>query len=371
MFRHARFSAPLLLLLTLTTAAEAQSVLAKFHGEDSHDLAGDRVAIEGDRALIGAIHAHGSTAGGDGACYLLRKTAGAWPMTVLDAGVTELFPVASIYNETFGAAVAMHGPILAVGQPELNTSLTIADHGGVSVFFDDGITVVREADLVPTLTVEALAGSALSVHDDLVAIGAPGAFGSTTDPGTVFLYRRATALPHWGAPEATLTAAGGLVGDRFGYAVVVHGDLCLVGAPNRDGVGVDSGAVYAFVRDALGNWTADGELVPSVPAAGAYHGGSIDFDGTTAIVGAQGQDSAYLFRRLGPANWVEVARLEGIDATRDESFGYGVAIEGDRAAVTALRDDVVHVFRRRAPGDWLRAHFRREFGRGIASRWFQ
>lgn len=70
---------------------------------------------------------------------------------------------------------------------------------------------------------------------------------------------------------------------RLGTAVAIHGGIALVGAPNDDVDASNSGSAYLFDA-ASGVQLA--KLVPPVGAVHANFGGSVAFDGSTAIVGA-------------------------------------------------------------------------------------
>ena len=93
-----------------------------------------------------------------------------------------------------------------------------------------------------------------------------------------------------------------------------------------------------------GNWTeqakinADNSLFASYNFFG--HTVSISSDGNTAIVGAYGQESAYIFIRSN-GNWTQQAKIEASDKASGDNFGLGVAISGDGNAVIvgAPRED--------------------------------
>ena len=93
-----------------------------------------------------------------------------------------------------------------------------------------------------------------------------------------------------------------------------------------------------------GNWTeqakinADNSLFASYNFFG--HTVSISSDGNTAIVGAYGQESAYIFIRSN-GNWTQQAKIEASDKASGDNFGLGVAISGDgnTVIVGAPRED--------------------------------
>ncbi len=99
-------------------------------------------------------------------------------------------------------------------------------------------------------------------------------------------------------------------------------------------------------------------LFASLPALSAHFGSSTCVDGNTAIVGASGEQSAYVFARSGGI-WIEQAKLEPGEVPGGR-FGMAVAIHGDTAVVGAPLDSsletnagAVHVFVRSA-GVWVK-----------------
>lgn len=340
--------APSLAALALCASADAQALLTKFYGEDTSDYLGSSVAIFGDVAVLGAPNAHGSAFSGDGAAYVVRRSPSGWPSLISHPGVTEIAPTASVYNETFGSSVAIHGALIAVGQPEFNSSATVIDNGAVHVFRDTAAGVVLEADLVPSASTNSRAGEAVAAFQGRVAVGAPSDFSMPTSPGEVYIYLRSPAAPHWGGPEAALIAPGGAVGDRFGFSVALEGSRCIVGAPGRASLGANTGAAYVFVRSG-GVWMLEAELAPLAPVAGSYFGVGVDILGDYAVVGAHQEDAVYVFHRSATSGWEQIQRLAGPDSTAIESFGRSVALNSDRLAVGASSANTVHVFQRQSP----------------------
>jgi hypothetical protein len=97
----------------------------------------------------------------------------------------------------------------------------------------------------------------------------------------------------------------------------------------------DAGAAYPVVIDPLVNVHA-AWLTPS-DGAENHAGYSVGISGDTAVVGALGVDSAYVFVRSG-GGWSEQARLP-LGTRSDNAFGYSVAIDGDTIVVGAFDTD--------------------------------
>jgi cysteine-rich repeat protein len=117
-----------------------------------------------------------------------------------------------------------------------------------------------------------------------------------------------------------VSAADGAATDNLGFAVSIEGDLVAVGAPNDDGPGADSGAVFVFSRQGDGTWGQPQKLLASDGAASDFFGFSVSIGRTHLIVGAWGDDdrganagSAYAFTRQPNGTWTETAKLTSAD----------------------------------------------------------
>ena len=107
---------------------------------------------------------------------------------------------------------------------------------------------------------------------------------------------------------AKLTASDGATGDMFGWSVAISGTTAIVGASRDDDRGKYSGSAYVFEKS--GNmWSQVAKLTASDGAAEDWFGWSVAISGTTAIVGAYGDDdrgensgSAYVFDVSGSAD---------------------------------------------------------------------
>ena len=140
--------------------------------------------------------------------------------------------------------------------------------------------------------------------------------------------------------ETKVTAADAALGDYFGLSVALSGTTTIVGAYADDDAGSDSGSAYLF-DTTTGNQIA--KLTADDAAGGDRFGYSVALSGTTAIVGAYGDDdagshsgSAYLFDTTTNN---QIAKLTAADAAGSDFFGYSVAISGTTAIVGAYQDD--------------------------------
>ncbi|MEE8155192.1 MAG: FG-GAP repeat protein [Phycisphaerales bacterium] len=139
---------------------------------------------------------------------------------------------------------------------------------------------------------------------------------------------------------AKLLPDDGAAFDRFGYSVAISGTTAIVGAVGDDDNGEDSGSAY-FFDITTGRQIA--KLLPNNGAAGDAFGISVAISGTTTIVGATGDDDngevsgyAYLFDTITGR---QLFKLLADDGAGGDRFGGSVAISGAIAIVGAWRDD--------------------------------
>lgn len=95
-------------------------------------------------------------------------------------------------------------------------------------------------------------------------------------------------------------------GAQFGVSVSLDGDTALIGAQWDNDNGDQSGSAYIFIRSGT-TWTQETKLIPSDPTEQKYFGESVSLDGTTALIGAygdnQGMGSSYVFtKETSPPN---------------------------------------------------------------------
>jgi hypothetical protein len=148
-------------------------------------------------------------------------------------------------GDRFGSAVAGAPDLIAVGAPGDDRQGTAA--GAVHLFSPSGESWSEEAVLVDEEGRPGDSfGAALAVNGDLLAVGAPGRDEDGSWAGAVYVYVRDG--PAW-RRVATLFAPDAATGSRFGTSVAFVGaDLLAVGASGHDGDESGAGATYMFQR---------------------------------------------------------------------------------------------------------------------------
>ena len=129
------------------------------------------------------------------------------------------------------------------------------------------------------------------------------------------------------------------VDDYFGYAVAISqdGNTAIVGAPQDDTLGKNTGAAYIFTRTGV-SWTRQAKLLAYDPIPNAHFGAgvAISTNGNIAVIGARGAEevagSVYEFKRTGDL-WVQQAKMEASDTAAYDYFGGTLSISQDASTM--------------------------------------
>ena len=311
------------------SVVELQEVQPAGYGEQGY---GTGIAISGRTALVTAAVVQTTFV------YEIDGVTGAWTET---AEIPEA-----------GYAVAVAGDTAVIGSKPSYLDGMGGIPGHASVFDRDGATggwtmvaILEDPERPPSFWGEDIFGSAVAIFGDTIVVGAPG-------NAAAYVFER-----DQGGPNAWGLVAKLFFGDEenlFGNSVALDGNVVLVGAPYDQGVG----STCVFERQgANGPWAHVATLVASDAAPGDWFGNSVGLFGTTALVGAYGNDhsggndagAAYVFERAGSA-WQEVAKLTASGAVGGERFGEVVALDSDTAVVAAPPSLAAHVFKRNHGG---------------------
>jgi FG-GAP repeat len=216
---------------------------------------GAALALAGDSLVAGVP---GSAAGHDtGAAYVYARQGAAWRR---EAILTAEDPVP---DDGFGRAVGVAHQHVVVG-----------GHGFAEVFDRTGGTWRRAAVLAST---GAGFGSSVAASLETVAVGDPEA-------------QRVTLFIHGGGQwshQADLTPPDAAAGE-FGSAISLSQDALAVGAPGTSRPhAAASGAAYVFVR-LVHRWRLGGTFGLAAPAPGERFGGAVAVSLHSALVGSKG-----------------------------------------------------------------------------------
>lgn len=272
-----------------STSDEGWSEQAILHAGDAAiaDRFGNSVAIHSDTIVVGALEDDNDAGFNSGAAYVFMKENDRWEEQA------KLVASEAASGDEFGSAVAIQGDTIFVGAH--NDDVENRDTGSVHVFRTVDGDWIQNAIISPS---DARAGdrlgSAISVHDDVLALGARlnirrnAETRAVISSGATYIYR--LVGDSW-QEEAKLITRDTKIRDRTGWSVFTNGRQVLMGSPGQ-GNGV--GAAYLFeLTD--GTWVETMKYVASDGALGHALGSSVALSGSSAIVGAPGTNALYIF----------------------------------------------------------------------------
>jgi hypothetical protein len=201
--------------------------------QSAEDGFGWPIAIDGDRAIVGAHAAHYSGERRVGAvCVFQRNESGDWPQCA------KLVAPSVRTWERFGIAVALRGKTAVIGAPGSD------DNRGAIYVFQEGVAgswnfEVRIAprDIPPM----SCFGSTVAINDQLFAVGAPR---EELNAGAVYLYQKSGSAG-W-TQKKRLTHIDALEDCWFGSSVALDEKHLLVGARSNFGKSAESCDAYLF-----------------------------------------------------------------------------------------------------------------------------
>lgn len=279
--------------------------------DSSNDLRfGVAVAMSGDTAVVGAAGDAGVAAFSGAAYVFVRDAGGVWKeRQKLKASDLAL-------RDFFGASVAISGGTAVVGAPRIVPP--VPTPGVAYVFQRDAAGAWTERGRL-TATDGAAGqgfGSSVAVSGDTVVVGAAGNDGSR---GAAYVFGP-DAAGTW-TERQRLRASDAAMHDRYGTSVAVSGGTMLVGAVDDADAGSQSGSVYVLARGADGLWTERRKLLPSDGANGDKFGSTVALSRDIAVVGAPNDDDggddsgsayAYLLATTGDLSGTERLRGRGM-----------------------------------------------------------
>jgi len=246
--------------------------------------------------------------------------------------LTKIYPNDTDTHDYFGWSVAIGEGYLAVGKPGDDENEFLA---GAVYLFD-----IQTGQQVYKLIADDGAredqfGYAIDISDGKIAIGAPTEDDDEVeDTGAVYLFDIET-----GTQIAKLIASDGEVGDWFGSAVAIDGDLVAVGASDDDDFGAYSGSVYLFD---VQSGSQLHKLHPSDADETALFGWSLAMQDGLLAIGArwvsqdrQSPGSAYLF---DASTGEEINVLVASDYSAGQTLGYSIALDNGSIAVGSVQD---------------------------------
>ena len=194
-------------------------------------------------------------------------------------------------------------------------------------------------------------GGALACTDVFTVIGATGNNQNGQNTGAVYILmrkgntftERATILH---IDQATAE-------DRFGFSVAIESDILIVGAPDNDKYGKNSGLVFVFQNRIDNEWDLIGELSSTTASPGDRFGYSVDLNNGCIAIGSWqdqenyydsefikksegvAQGSVFIYSLQPPFRPVDVLTAIKEEGHRWDGFGQSVSIDKEWIAIGA------------------------------------
>jgi hypothetical protein len=245
---------------------------AKFLGQGSPDQFGNAVALDGDRAIVGAWRRSGNPR--QGLAYIYERNAdGSWPTT----GIT-LQGAAGGANDQFGACLSLSGDRAVVGGAR-QSAFVFARQTNGTWMFEQALTATGGQ------TTDQFALTAVSIAGDRVLVGAPQDSDLGTAAGAVYVFERQAGGTWMQMAKLHAPPPNAGANEQFGTSVAQSGDHVLVGAI---GALKSAGTAYVFVHNADGSWTTGAELQSTATdlVSGRVYGNDVSLSGDFALIGA-------------------------------------------------------------------------------------
>ena len=314
----------------------------------ANDHMGESVSISGNTAIVGAPDATIGTDNQQGAIYVYLRTGGEWLLQ------QKVFAADGLALDRLAIAVDISGETMIAGSTHANANKgaayvfvrnsgvwtqqqkLIASDASVGNVFGISVAIAQSTAIVgssfDSINGDSYRGSAY-VFDRNGAVwtqqaklfaadgGANDYFGSTVDIATGFLSAATAVVGVYGDEidgrqsqgsayvftrsdttwtlQQKLTAADGAAHDFFGETVAISGGTIVVAATlqgDLSGPTSLQGAAYFYTRNSGSFWTQRQKLVAYDAAEGDQFGrNAIGLSSGTVILGAQGNDSAYIY----------------------------------------------------------------------------
>lgn len=290
-----------------------------------NDEFGSSVAVDGDRAVIGAYK---DDDGGDdtGSAYVFDLTTGAqlFKLTASDADI----------EDYFGSAVAVSGDLAVIGAYRNDDE---GRNSGSAYVFD--ITTGQE---IYKLTADDAAaddqfGIAVDISGNRALVGARYDNDFNDKSGSAYVFDLTT-----GDQIRKLNTVDPGPRDLFGTSVAIDGDRAVIGSPgNRsDGQSI-TGAVYVF--DITTGMQLSKLIASDADGSSHSYGSSVALSGNIALVGSGYDDdegsnagAVYIF---DISTGSEIAKVTASDAETNDYFGSTITTNGEQALIGAWGDD--------------------------------
>lgn len=184
-----------------------------------------------------------------------------------------------------------------------------------------------------------LFGFSVAISGEYAVVGAPNDNANGSQSGSVYIYHYDALKGIW-KEEQKIVASDGTQNDSFGRAVAIFGRNIIIGASNDDDNGYNSGSVYIYHIDNTSEETMESEqkLKPSDGASYGEFGFSVGVSDSHIVVGSRyenvlGNDYGRTYVYKLGNSEIEMMGSEQILPAGSSEHSWTVAISGSRFIV--------------------------------------
>jgi len=307
--------------LDLTTLPSNENKITASDGAE-FDYFGASVAVGNGRIVVGAF-GDDDNGNNSGSAY------------IFDLDGTQLAKITAsdgAADDNFGTSVAIGGGRIVVGVYRDDDN---GNNSGSAYIFDLNGTQIAKITSADNEIADNF-GDSVAIGNGRIVVGATGDDDNGGASGSVYIF-------DLDGTQIGKISAGifGASNDHFGRSVAIGSERIVVGVPQSDDNGGQSGSAYIFDLD--GNQLS--KITASDAAANDNFGYSVAIGNGRIVVGAAGDDnpnpfsfnsgSAYIF----DLNGTQLAKITASDAATSDEFGRSVAVGNGRIVVGAWGDD--------------------------------
>lgn len=255
-----------------------QTAMLQSAAVGDHNAFGTALALDGDRAAIGAPGAPWNSLPQVGLVSVFELAAGAWTPSAT------VGPSDAWINYEFGASVALRAGELVVGAPRRKLPSATSFDAAVYTFTFGASGWTQAQILTDTLPGDRLdqLGRSLAFDGQTIVAGSDGQWYSSYSAQGALTFERSGS--QWIAKQRLTSATNSFAGS----AVAVEGDTLVLGARNSGtSAGVSGGAASAWTLQPSG-WSERVRLLDSAPQSTAECGAAIAIASGQLALGSPG-----------------------------------------------------------------------------------
>ncbi len=241
-------------------------------------------------------------------------------------------------SDRFGVSVSLENDLLLVGADE-NTM----NNGSAYIFERSGSawTQIQKLTASDGLLNDRF-GSTVSMHGNYIAINAYREDSLVTDSGAVYVFENVNGT--WMEIQKLKDSTPATF-DNFGIALDINEDFIIIGQPGHDNGASENAGLVSIYENINGTWALSDEILPSNTASFDAFGSDVNLENRTLFIGAANNDingpnfgMTYIYTYKNGA-WVEDQFFQSSDADADDDFGRRIIAKDRTAIISGLLED--------------------------------